>query len=110
MSTSSERLCVLHSPISTQAREKCRRLFHVIQVLLAKLLQDFIFFAARKLDVHRYENRKHHECHQGRPLKQKAEHDYTKAHVLRMTHVSIGTCRRQRVRALGSEKHLPSRG
>jgi hypothetical protein len=82
---------------TTQMRKESRRGIHVAPVFFAKLRQHFLFLPSRELYVHSYENRKHDQRDESRPLKQKTKHDQNKADVLRVTHIGIRPRRRQRV-------------
>src|SRR3990167_434468 len=93
-----------------ESRPECRCFGGIVPVLLAKFCCCFLFLASRKPQIHEHQDRKHHQCNEGRPLQQEASHDQDKADILRMPHTRIESGSRKPMLALGLIQHVPRRG
>ncbi len=113
MKTRRKRSFVIHSIISIGKlsslfdRNKGRDNLTIFFIFVSKLFLHFFFLSEGKAGIHKYQNRKHDQREQGRPLQKESNHNKDKPDVLRMTDVTVCTGCGQRVILLGFIENSP---
>src|SRR5450759_5041124 len=91
----------------TEPREKSRRLCRIVAPGLTEEPFGIALLDDRQPHVHPHQDGEHRQRQEGRPLKQKSEHDQDKAVVLRMANSGVGPTGCERGALLSLIKYPP---